>query len=144
MNIHVRFYKFIFFKKCSGSYQGLQATAPNTGFYSHGQDNLPVVLNESDLGTAFNGPNSQFDLSLWIEAMKPDKGTHQIRLYQAPVPSEQSPFTGGPGIESFTFDEVYNNGLSIKDVDGDDTDGETPWQVLCMHLCIANTKALSW
>ncbi|BAF11144.1 calmodulin-binding transcription activator 2 isoform X1 [Oryza sativa Japonica Group] len=112
-----------------GNYQGLQATAPNTGFYSHGQDNLPVVLNESDLGTAFNGPNSQFDLSLWIEAMKPDKGTHQIPLYQAPVPSEQSPFTGGPGIESFTFDEVYNNGLSIKDVDGDDTDGETPWQI---------------
>uniref|UniRef100_A0A0E0K9W6 CG-1 domain-containing protein n=1 Tax=Oryza punctata TaxID=4537 RepID=A0A0E0K9W6_ORYPU len=110
-------------------YQGLQATAPNTGFYSHGQDNLPVVLNESDLGTAFNGPNSQCDLSLWIEAMKPDKGTHQIPLYQAPVPSDQTPFIGGPGIESFTFDEVYNNGLSIKDVDGDDTDGETPWQI---------------
>ncbi|EEE58472.1 hypothetical protein OsJ_09725 [Oryza sativa Japonica Group] len=130
----------------SGSYQGLQATAPNTGFYSHGQDNLPVVLNESDLGTAFNGPNSQFDLSLWIEAMKPDKGTHQIPLYQAPVPSEQSPFTGGPGIESFTFDEVYNNGLSIKDVDGDDTDGETPWQVFIKgnFLSSDEVKRLKW
>ncbi|KAF0911202.1 hypothetical protein E2562_007974 [Oryza meyeriana var. granulata] len=112
-----------------GSYQGLQATAPNTGFCSHDQDNLPVVLNESNIGTAFNGPNSQFDLSLWTEAMKPDKGTHQMPLYQTLVPSEQSPFTEGPGIESFTFDEVYNNGLSIKDVGGGDTDGETPWQI---------------
>ncbi|XP_006649535.1 calmodulin-binding transcription activator 1-like [Oryza brachyantha] len=112
-----------------GSYQGLQATAPNTGFYSHGQDTLPVVLKESDLGTAFNGPNSQFDLSLWTEAMKPDIGTHQMPLYQPLVPPEQSPFTEGSGIESFTFDEVYSNGLSIKDVGGDDTDGETPWQI---------------
>uniref|UniRef100_A0A0D9VQK3 CG-1 domain-containing protein n=1 Tax=Leersia perrieri TaxID=77586 RepID=A0A0D9VQK3_9ORYZ len=113
----------------SGSYQGLQATTPNTGFYSHGQEKLYVPLNETDFGTAFNGPNSQFDLSLWIETMKPYKGTNQIPLYQALVPSEQSPFTEDQGIESFTFDEVYNNGLSIKDVGGDGTGGETPWQI---------------
>ncbi|KAL5217865.1 hypothetical protein ABZP36_018549 [Zizania latifolia] len=112
-----------------GSYQGLQATAPNTGLYSHGQDNLPVVLNESDLVTAFSSPSSQFDLPLWTEAMKPDKGIPQILSYQPLVPSEQPPFTEGPGIESFTFDEVYNNGLNIKDVGGDGTDGETPWQL---------------
>ncbi|KAG8073805.1 hypothetical protein GUJ93_ZPchr0006g45289 [Zizania palustris] len=112
-----------------GSYEGLQATAPNTGLYSHGQDNLPVVLNESDLVTAFSSPSSQFDLPLWTEVMKPDKGIPQILSYQALVPSEQPPFTEGPGIESFTFDEVYNNGLNIKDVGGDGTDGETPWQL---------------
>jgi len=43
-------------------------------------------------------------------------------------PSKQFPFTEGPGIESFTFDEVYN-GLGIKDADTVDTDQGSLWQV---------------
>ncbi|CAM0871794.1 unnamed protein product [Alopecurus aequalis] len=112
-----------------GNHQGLQATAPNTGFYSHYQDNLPVIPNESSLGISFNGPNSQFDLSAWNEMTKPDKGIHQLPPYQSHVPSEQSTFTEGPGIESFSFDEVYSNGLGTKDDGHADTDGESLWQL---------------
>ena len=45
------------------------------------------------------------------------------------VPSELFPFAEGHGIESFTFDEVYSNGLSIKDADVVGTDEESVWQV---------------
>ncbi|XP_047089718.1 calmodulin-binding transcription activator 3-like [Lolium rigidum] len=107
-----------------GDHQGLQATAPNTSFYSHYQDNLPVIPNESSFGIAFNEPSSQFDLSSWNEMTKPDKGIHQLPTYQSHVSPEQYPFTDGPGIESFSFDEVYSNGLGIKDDVHADTDGE--------------------
>jgi len=116
-----------------GNHQGLQATTPNTGFYSHYKDNLPVIPDESSLGISFNGsfngPSSQFDLSAWNEMTKPDKGIHQFLPYQSHVPSEQSAFTEGPGIESFTFDEVYSNGLGIKDDGHEDTSGVPLWQV---------------
>ncbi|XP_010229054.1 calmodulin-binding transcription activator 3 isoform X2 [Brachypodium distachyon] len=112
-----------------GNHQGLQATATNTGFYSYDQDNLPVVPNESGHGIPFNGPNGQFDLSSWNEMTKPDKGIHQMPPYGTHVPPEQSPFTEVPGIESFTFDEVYSNGLGIKDNSHADTDAEPLWQL---------------
>ncbi|KAM3231109.1 hypothetical protein ACQJBY_061334 [Aegilops geniculata] len=112
-----------------GNHQGLQATSPNTGFYSHYQDNSPVIHNESTLGITFNGPSTQFDLSSWNEMTKLNKGIHQLPPYQSHVPSEQPPFTEGPGIESFSFDEVYSNGLDIKDDGHADTDREALWQL---------------
>ncbi|XP_062210180.1 calmodulin-binding transcription activator 2-like isoform X2 [Phragmites australis] len=111
-----------------GNHQGLPSTATNTSFYSHGQDTLPVVLNESGLGFAFNGADSQLDLSSW-NGVKPDKGIHQMPPPQVSVPSEQFPFTEGSGVESFTFDEVYSNGLGIKDADVAVTDQEELWQL---------------
>uniref|UniRef100_A0A0A9E2D2 Uncharacterized protein n=1 Tax=Arundo donax TaxID=35708 RepID=A0A0A9E2D2_ARUDO len=112
-----------------GNHQGLPATATSTGLYSHGQDNLPLVLNDPRLGIAFNGADSQLDLSAWNGVITPDTGIHQMPPLQVPVPSEQVPFTEGPGIESFTFDEVYSNGLSIKDADVAGIDEESLWQV---------------
>ncbi|KAF7050686.1 hypothetical protein CFC21_059018 [Triticum aestivum] len=112
-----------------GNHQGLRATSPNTGFYSHYQDNSPVIHNESTLGITFNGPSTQFDLSSWNEMTKLNKGIHQLPPYQSHVPSEQPPFTEGPGIESFSFDEVYSNGLDIKDGGHADTDREALWQL---------------
>jgi hypothetical protein len=88
-----------------------------------------VIPNESNFGIAFNGPRSQFNLSSWNEMTKPDKGIHQLPPYQSHVPPEQSPFTDGPGIESYTFDEVYSNGMGIKDDVHADTAGEQLWQV---------------
>lgn len=118
-----------------GNHQGLQATSPNTGFYSHYQDNSPVIHNESTHGITFNGPSTQFDLSSWNEMTKMNKGIHQLPPYQSHVPSEQRPFTEGPGIESFSFDEVYSNGLDIKDDGHADTDREALWQVTGAFLC---------
>jgi hypothetical protein len=88
-----------------------------------------VIPNESSFGIAFNEPSSRFDLSSWNEMTKPDKGIHQLPPYQSHVSPEQYPFTDGPGIESFSFDEVYSNGLGIKDDVHADTDGEPLLQV---------------
>jgi calmodulin-binding transcription activator len=59
--------------------------------------------------------------------MNPD--IHQMSQPQISLPSEQFPFTEGPGIKSFTFDEIYSSGLSIKDADGAGTDEGSLWQV---------------
>jgi hypothetical protein len=61
--------------------------------------------------------------------VKPDQGVHRIAPPQITGLSKQFPFTEGPGIESFTFDEVYSNGSSIKDADTVGTDEESLWQV---------------
>ncbi|KAK3150723.1 hypothetical protein QOZ80_3AG0236850 [Eleusine coracana subsp. coracana] len=105
----------------SGNQQGLPATTANTSFYSHGEDNLRVFHDASGQ-IAFNGADSQLDLSSLNGMMKPNNGIHHMSLPQVSVPYEQFPFTEGPGIESFTFDEIYSNGLSIKDADGASTD----------------------
>ncbi|KAL6867691.1 hypothetical protein ACP4OV_015715 [Aristida adscensionis] len=110
-----------------GNHQGLPSTATNTDFYSRGQDTLPVVLNESDIGIAFSGADNQLDMSSY--GVKPDKGIHQIPPLIIPVPSEQFPLTEGSGIESFTFDEVYSNGLDIKDADAAVADEQPLWQL---------------
>jgi calmodulin-binding transcription activator len=68
--------------------------------------------------------------------MEPDNGIHQTSVPQVSVLSEQFPFTGGPGIEFFTFDEIYSNGLNIKGADGAGTDGESPWQVTCSCISV--------
>lgn len=112
-----------------GNHQGLPATATNSGFYDHSQNSIPVVLNEPGLRIAFDRGGNQLDLSSWNGQINPDK-----RLYQMPPPevgfhSEQFPFTEGSGIESFSFDEVYNNGLSIKDADAVGTDDGSLWQL---------------
>ncbi|KAL6648662.1 hypothetical protein ACP70R_012886 [Stipagrostis hirtigluma subsp. patula] len=111
-----------------GGHQNLPSTATNTVFYCHGQDTLPVVLNESGLGIAFNGADSQFDPSSW-NGVKPHEGIHQMPSPQIPATSERFPFTEGSGIESFTFDEVYSNGLGIKDADAAVTNEESLWQL---------------
>lgn len=91
----------------------------NTDIYYHCQDALPVAVNEPGLGIEFNGANNQLDSSSLNGLVKLDQST---------VPSELLPFAEGHGIESFTFDEVYSNGLNIKDVDVG-ADEESVWQV---------------
>ncbi|TVU48115.1 hypothetical protein EJB05_07740 [Eragrostis curvula] len=110
------------------NHQGLSATTANTGFYSRGEDNLPVFHDESG-GIAFNGADSQLNLSSLDGVMKPGNSIHQMSLPQVSTPSEQFSLTEGSGIESFTFDEIYSNGLSIKDADGASTDEGSLWQL---------------
>jgi hypothetical protein len=109
-----------------GNHQGFLSTATTTDLYSHGQDALPVALNEPALGIALNGADNQLDPSS-LNGL-PDQGVHRMPPSQITDPSKQFPFTEGPGIESFTFGEVYN-GLGIKDADTVDTDEESLWQV---------------
>ncbi|CAL4921216.1 unnamed protein product [Urochloa decumbens] len=105
-----------------GNHQSFPATATTTDFYSHGQD-------ECGLGIAVNGAHNQLDPSSLNGLVKPDQGVHQMAVPQIIDPSKQFPFTEVPGIESFTFDEVYSNGLSVKDADTVGTDDETLWQL---------------
>ncbi|PUZ42444.1 hypothetical protein GQ55_9G582700 [Panicum hallii var. hallii] len=109
-----------------GNHQGFLSTATTTDLYSHGQDALPVALNEPALGIALNGADNQLDPSS-LNGL-PDQGVHRMPPSQITDPSKQFPFTEGPGIESFTFGEVYN-GLGIKDADTVDTDEESLWQL---------------
>jgi hypothetical protein len=101
----------------------------NTDIYSYCQDALPGALNEPGLGVGFNGADNQVDPSSLNGLVKPDQGILQMSPPQSTVPSELFPFAEGHGIESFTFDEVYGNGLSIKDADVIGTDEESVWQV---------------
>uniref|UniRef100_K4A5C2 CG-1 domain-containing protein n=1 Tax=Setaria italica TaxID=4555 RepID=K4A5C2_SETIT len=113
----------------SGNHQGFLATTTTTDFYSHGQDALPVALNEPGFGIAFDEADNQLDPSSLNGLVKPDQGVHRMAPPQIADPSKQFPFTEGSGIESFTFDEVYSNGLSIKDADTVGTDEESLWQL---------------
>ncbi|KAJ1298425.1 hypothetical protein BS78_01G452300 [Paspalum vaginatum] len=113
-----------------GNHHGLPATATNTEIYDHGQDSLPVVLNEPDLGIAFNMADNQLYLLSWKGQINLDKGIyHQLPPPEVGVPSEQFPFNEGSVIESFTFDEIYDNGSSIKDADAVGTDEGSLWQL---------------
>lgn len=78
---------------------------------------------------AFNGAYNQLDPSSLNGLVKPGQGVHQMHPPQITDPSKEFPFTVGPGIESFTFDEVYSNVLSIKDANTVGTDEESLWQV---------------
>ncbi|KAK8446616.1 hypothetical protein SEVIR_9G514300v4 [Setaria viridis] len=112
-----------------GNHQGFPATTTTADFYSHGQDALPVALNEPGFGIAFDEADNQLDPSSLNGLVKPDQGVHRMAPPQIADPSKQFPFTEGSGIESFTFDEVYSNGLSIKDADTVGTDEESLWQL---------------
>ncbi|OQU93088.1 hypothetical protein SORBI_3001G474600 [Sorghum bicolor] len=112
-----------------GNFQGFPATVTNTDIYSYCQDALPGALNEPGLGVGFNGADNQVDPSSLNGLVKPDQGILQMSPPQSTVPSELFPFAEGHGIESFTFDEVYGNGLSIKDADVIGTDEESVWQL---------------
>jgi calmodulin-binding transcription activator len=87
------------------------------------------VFHDESGQSAFNGFDSQLDLSSLNRVMNPDNVIHQMSQPQISLPSEQFPFTEGPGIKSFTFDEIYSSGLSIKDADGAGTDEGSLWQV---------------
>lgn len=100
----------------------------NTDIYSYHQDALPGALNEPGLGIGFNGADNQLDPSSLNGLVKPDQGILQMSPPNT-VPSELFPFAEGQGIESFTFDEVYSNGLNTKDADVVGTDEESVWQV---------------
>ncbi|WVZ55779.1 hypothetical protein U9M48_006399, partial [Paspalum notatum var. saurae] len=112
------------------NHRGLPATATNTDRYDHGQDSLPVVLNEPDLGITFNRVGNQLDLLSWKGQVNLDKGIHdQLPPPEVGALSEQFPFTEGSVIESFTFDEIYDNGSSMKDADAVRTDEGSLWQL---------------
>lgn len=97
----------------------------NTDIYSC-QDALPVTLNEPGLAIEFNGADNQLDPSSLNGLVKPFL---QMSTPQSTVPSELFPFAEEHGNESFTFHEVYSNGLSIKDAEIVGTNEESVWQV---------------
>ncbi|KAG0552420.1 hypothetical protein BDA96_01G505800 [Sorghum bicolor] len=105
------------------------ASIPSSYIPALSLDALPGALNEPGLGVGFNGADNQVDPSSLNGLVKPDQGILQMSPPQSTVPSELFPFAEGHGIESFTFDEVYGNGLSIKDADVIGTDEESVWQL---------------
>lgn len=85
-----------------------------------------VTLNEPGLAIEFNGADNQLDPSSLNGLVKPFL---QMSTPQSTVPSELFPFTEEHGNESFTFHEVYSNGLSIKDAEIVGTNEESVWQL---------------
>lgn len=121
----------------SGNYQGQHAMGHTTNFYSSSQHDSPLVLSDPNLELANNGHES-----LWNGVMKPDEGTVQMTHLQPPVHPEQGMFTTeGQGVEYLTFDEVYSDGLSLKDIGAAGADVEPFWQV-CASFVI-DAKILS-
>uniref|UniRef100_A0A0D9XJ43 CG-1 domain-containing protein n=1 Tax=Leersia perrieri TaxID=77586 RepID=A0A0D9XJ43_9ORYZ len=105
-----------------GNYQG-QHDMGHTGFYSSSQHELPVI-NDSNHELATNGHESS-----WNMAIKPDEGTTQLSHLQPFVHPEQGMPTEGQGVEYLTFDEVYTDGLSLKDISAAGADVESFWQL---------------
>ncbi|XP_062206085.1 calmodulin-binding transcription activator 3-like isoform X2 [Phragmites australis] len=111
-----------------GNYQGLHAMAHNTSFYPGNQDNSPVVLNASSPVLATNGRVNQTDLPSWNAVIELDRGPVQMPPLQFPVPPKQGTSTEGLGVDYLTFDDVYFDGLGLKDVSAAGADGESFWQ----------------
>nr|CAB3499799.1 unnamed protein product [Digitaria exilis] len=109
-----------------GNYQGLNAMAQNTTFYPGNQHNFPIVLNGSSTVVAMNERANQIDLPSWNSVIDLDNGPVQMPPLQFPVLTEQG--TSTEGIDYFTFDEVYSDGLSLKDIGATGADGASPWQ----------------
>ncbi|CAN6318685.1 unnamed protein product [Urochloa humidicola] len=57
-----------------------------------------------------------------------DNGPVQMPPLQFPDPTEQGTSTEGLGIDYLTFDEVYSDGLSLKDIGAAGVGGESFWQ----------------
>lgn len=76
---------------------------------------------------AMNERANQIDLPSWNSVIDLDNGPVQMPPLQFPVPTEQG--TSTEGIDYFTFDEVYSDGLSLKDIGATGADGASPWQV---------------
>ncbi|KAG2538400.1 hypothetical protein PVAP13_9NG356600 [Panicum virgatum] len=110
-----------------GNYQGLHPMTQNTSFYPGNQHSSPLVLNESSTGVAMNGYANQIDPTSWNPVIELDNGPVQMPL-QFPVPPEQGTSTEGLGIDYLTFDEVYSDGLSLKDIGDAGAGGESFWQ----------------
>uniref|UniRef100_A0A0E0IRG5 CG-1 domain-containing protein n=1 Tax=Oryza nivara TaxID=4536 RepID=A0A0E0IRG5_ORYNI len=107
-----------------GNYQGQHAMGHTTNFYSSSQHDSPLVLSDPNLELENNGHES-----LWNGVMKTDEGTVQMTHLQPPVHPEQGMFTTeGQGVEYLTFDEVYSDGLSLKDIGAAGADVEPFWQ----------------
>ena len=99
----------------------------NTSFYP-GNQHSSLVLNGSSTGVATNGYANQTDPTSWNPVIELDNGPVQMPL-QFPVPPEQGTSTEGLGIDYLTFDEVYSDGLSLKDIGAAGASGESFWQV---------------
>jgi hypothetical protein len=118
-----------------GNYQGLHAMTQNTSFYP-GNQHSSLVLNGSSTGVATDGYANQTDLTSWNPVIELDNGPVQMPL-QFPVPPEQGTSTEGLGIDYLTFDEVYSDGLSLKDIGAAGAGGESFWQV-CWSAILYN------
>uniref|UniRef100_A0A0E0IRG4 CG-1 domain-containing protein n=1 Tax=Oryza nivara TaxID=4536 RepID=A0A0E0IRG4_ORYNI len=119
-----------------GNYQGQHAMGHTTNFYSSSQHDSPLVLSDPNLELENNGHES-----LWNGVMKTDEGTVQMTHLQPPVHPEQGMFTTeGQGVEYLTFDEVYSDGLSLKDIGAAGADVEPFWQLSSATADISATE----
>jgi hypothetical protein len=109
----------------------------NTSFYPGNQHNSPQVLNGSSTMVAANGRANQTDVPSWNPVIELDNGPVQMPPLHFPVPPDQGTSTEGLGIDYLTFDEVYSDGLSLKDVGAAGADGESFWQV-CWSAILYN------
>ena len=79
------------------------------------------------LGT--NGSANQTDLPSWNSVIELDHEPVQMPHLQFPVPPDQGATTEGLGVDYLTFDEVYSDVLSLKDIGAAGTHGESYLQV---------------
>lgn len=78
------------------------------------------------LGT--NGRASQTDIPSWNSVIELDQPVQMPHL-QFPVPLDQGATTEALGVDYLTFDEVYSDGLSLKDIGAAGTHVESYLQV---------------
>lgn len=103
--------------------------AHNTSIYYGNQGNSPVLLDGSSPLFTVNGCASQTDLPSWNEVTKLGSGSVQVPPPQFPDIPEQGTSVESLGVDYLTFEEVYSDGLSLKDFNGTGADGESLWQV---------------
>lgn len=111
-----------------GNYQGLHAMTQNTGFYPGNQHSSPLVLDGSSTVLSTNECVNQTDLASWNAVIELDNGPAQMPPLHFPVPPEQGTSTEHLGVDYLTFDEVYSDGLSLKDNGAAGADGDSFWQ----------------
>ncbi|KAK3153577.1 hypothetical protein QOZ80_2BG0177660 [Eleusine coracana subsp. coracana] len=111
------------------SYQGLHSMAHNPSIYYGNQHSSPVVPNGSSPLFTVNGRASQTDLPSWNEVTRLDSGPVEMSPLQFPVIPEQGTSAEGLAVDYLTFDEVYSDGLSLKDFSATGADGESLWQL---------------
>lgn len=88
---------------------------------------------------ATNGCVNQTDLPSWNSVIELDNEPVQLPPLQFPVPPDQGTSSEGLGIDYLTFDEVYSDGLSLKDIGASGTDGESFLQVCWSVILYSDT-----
>ncbi|CAN6293760.1 unnamed protein product [Urochloa humidicola] len=106
-----------------------------TGMQQHENGTGPVIDSSvfssytpaSSIGN-YQGLHAMTQNTSFYPVIEVDNGPVQMPPLQFPDPTEQGTSTEGLGIDYLTFDEVYSDGLSLKDIGAAGVGGESFWQ----------------